>query len=246
MYFWAAPFVLVAFFILLILGIVPYCIFRIVCLKKFAQAWLGCFNRIVSRFIIWILGIDYSVSIDEESLNLIRSNKPVCFTANHTSFLDIPFVLCSVRGYLGFVMKKSIAFFPVVNLVAISMGCIFIDRSSREKSIEGIRKGVKRVKRGDSFLIFPEGTRSKTGSIGDFKHGSFRLAFEADVPVIPVVIKGVRQAFEDRTKCFARCKAQLCVLKPVLIKESDERSERFEKIESIESSIRETYASLGV
>lgn len=244
-FLWAVPLVVIIFAVHFVIGIIPFFILRLFALKKAARAWLGFTTKYGSELILKLLGVEFSTSIDPEAEKLIKGEKTVCFVSNHTSFLDTIFILRGVRGYLGFVIKKSIEFLPLVNMVAFAMGCIFVDRNNMQKSADGIRRGVKKIKKGNSMLIFPEGTRSKTGAIGTFRYGAFRLAYEAEVPVIPVVIKGVRQALEDRKKCFVHCKAQLCVLKPVLISSSESRAERFDKIESIENNVRETYASLG-
>ena len=69
------------------------------------------------------------------------------------------------------------------------MNCVFMDRSNIRKSAEAIVEGVNIIKSGYSLVIFPEGTRSKSNLIGEFKAGSFKLATKSKAPIVPVSIK---------------------------------------------------------
>jgi len=73
-------------------------------------------------------------------------------------------------------------------------GFIPVERGDREKSMAAIGRGAQSLKAGNSFLIFPEGTRSRTGNLLPFKKGGFIMAIEAQVPIVPVAVQGGRDA----------------------------------------------------
>ena len=69
-------------------------------------------------------------------------------------------------------------------------GMIFIDRKNREKAIAGIKRATEEIRGGKNVVIFPEGTRTRTGALGLFKKGGFNLAMDAGVPIVPMGIEG--------------------------------------------------------
>ena len=80
------------------------------------------------------------------------------------------------------------------------MYCVFMDRSSLRKSSEAIIHGIKILKDGHSLVIFPEETRSKGNSLGDFKAGSFKLATKSKKPIVPITISGSYKIMEANSK----------------------------------------------
>jgi len=220
-------------------------LFNILGLKKFASQWFYFHSRVLSGFIFKLVGLKLHVSMSESAQKIMKDKKAVCFFSNHTSMLDIPAVVFVSKVQTGFVAKAVVRKIPAINLLAKAMKCVFIDRSNRQDSINGIRNGVKILESGHSMLVFPEGTRSKTGAIAPFKPGSFRLAMESHTPIIPVTIKGLRQSMEGRKKFFGSFDAYIDFGNPVYISIDEDRDVRFEKITNFESNIRETYASLG-
>ena len=91
---------------------------------------------------------------------------------------------------IGFVAKKEMETWPVINIWMKRIQCVFLDRNNPREGIKSMKEAVEKIKNGYSVVIFPEGTRSKTGEIGEFKKGSFKLASDAKVKIIPVTIKG--------------------------------------------------------
>ena len=83
---------------------------------------------------------------------------------------------------------------PFIGWYMYATGMIFVDRSNRAKAIASLDRAGKLIKRGRDVLMFPEGTRSKTGKIGEFKKGPFMLATKGDIAVVPVAILGTEKA----------------------------------------------------
>jgi 1-acyl-sn-glycerol-3-phosphate acyltransferase len=79
------------------------------------------------------------------------------------------------------------------------IGCAKIDRSNREAAIASTRQAAERVRQGRSFIVYPEGTRSRDGNMLPFKKGAFHLAIEVGVPVVPVTVDGTYEAMPKGT-----------------------------------------------
>ena len=113
------------------------------------------------------------------------------FVSNHQSHLDIPILISITRHFLTFMAKKELFFVPMFGWCLAAQGHISIDRRSPRKARESFDRAVQRLKSEEiSLVIFPEGTRTRTGEIGDFKRGSFALAIESGLSILPIAIDG--------------------------------------------------------
>lgn len=242
--FYAVPLVMVLFLFNVALSVIPAFILRLFGLKKISDKWVGFNASLTSNLVLSILGGKTVVTGDTQSLEqLISSKAPVCYIANHTSMLDIPAAMGPLGLGMGFIAKKELMWVPVLNLIALSLHSIFIDRQSLKNSARAIRRGIKRIQSGKHMLIFPEGTRSKTGHVNSFKHGSFKLATESGAVIVPLVIKGTRELFENRKKVFENKKVFIKVLSPIETVGLS-RDQIFETIEKIEKEVSESYEKL--
>ena len=96
------------------------------------------------------------------------------------------------------------------------LDCVFIDRDNARQSVTALGTAAANMtQRGRSFIIFPEGTRSRGEEVGEFKNGGFRAALKAGVPVIPVVIDGTYKAMEANHMWIHPASVQVKVLPPV-------------------------------
>jgi len=241
---WGFLFVIPAFLISFFFGIIPGFILRFIGLRKAGDNWSFWSAYALSAFVIWLLGVRIHVIGDANATReLSRSGKPLCFVSNHTSILDIPAVL-SLRFKTGFVAKKELLLVPGVNAWILAIHSVFINRKNVRKGAKSIEKGVSNIKKGCPMYIFPEGRRSKTGEIGSFKKGSFRLATESQALIVPITIKGLRIGLEDRKKPFQHTDCWIHIGTPVQAPSKDDRDAVHSMIDSIESSIKSTYATL--
>ena len=135
------------------------------------------------------------VKLKVEGLENVDFSKPYVFVANHQSFIDIPCVFTALPTRLHFVAKEELKKFPFLGQYMTAMGMIFINRTSISKALESLKQAGELIKAGKSVIAFPEGTRTKTGEIGQFKKGPILLAAQAEVNIIPIKIEGARDVW---------------------------------------------------
>ena len=107
------------------------------------------------------------------------------FVGNHSSYFDIIVTGATIPGGVGFVAKDSLGKIPGLSSWMKRIHCLFLDRSDVRKGLQTILEGVDYLKEGYSMCIYPEGTRSTTGELGEFKGGSLKMAQRAKAPVVP-------------------------------------------------------------
>jgi 1-acyl-sn-glycerol-3-phosphate acyltransferase len=120
----------------------------------------------------------------------IQWHKPYVIVSNHQSNFDI--ILFGLFRHFKWLSKESLKKIPTVGWNMVMNRYIFIDRKNPQSRRKGLKQCRDWLKRGISVLIFPEGTRSKTGDLGDFQLGAFRMALKENVPLLPVVINGTQ------------------------------------------------------
>jgi len=132
------------------------------------------------------------VSVRVEGLERLTPGRTYVFVSNHQSIYDIPVIFDSLPYQLRIIAKSSLAAFPVLGWHLKRGGHLFVDRAHPDRA--GILKRWRNlVADGLSLIIFAEGTRSPDGHVARFKAGSFLLALEARLPVVPLSVIGTRQ-----------------------------------------------------
>lgn len=131
-----------------------------------------------------------SSKISVEGRENIPKNQAVLFVGNHKSYIDIPLMIKYVPQPLAFIAKSSLKKVPLFNTVMTLLGCLFIDRQNVRQAIGIIKQGIEKLEHGESLLVFPEGSRSKTSELLPFKQGSLKLAEKSHVAIIPFAIVG--------------------------------------------------------
>ncbi len=150
--------------------------------------------RLPLRMAAWywapLLFLGAGARLRVEGAERVDWSRPQVLVSNHASMIDIPALFRAVPVPLRFVSKREIARVPFVGWYARLMGMAFIDRGNARDAKRRLGDAAERLRDAATFAAFPEGTRSKDGSIGAFKGGALQLAIEAGVPVLPVAIEG--------------------------------------------------------
>lgn len=176
----------------------------------------------MSRNLIKLSGSQVKV-IGEEN---IPNDEAVLFISNHQSNFDIPLLLGFIDKPKAFIAKVELAKIPILSRWMKAMGCIFIDRGNVRQSLRAINEGANLLKAGHSLVIFPEGTRSKDGQLGEFKHGSFKLATKSNAPIIPVTIKGANKIMPKGKLAIRPSNVEVIISKPIYIDEEIKKDSR--------------------
>jgi 1-acyl-sn-glycerol-3-phosphate acyltransferase len=137
------------------------------------------------------------------------------FMPNHASFLDILLVLASIPHNFRFLVKEEFFSIPLLGLTVKSSGQIPLDRQSPRKGLQSIRQGADLLKKGVSIVVFPEGTRSRDGNIGEFKTTLFVLPIRTKTPVVPVLIEGTFEALPRGNVFLKRYPIKITFLDPL-------------------------------
>jgi 1-acyl-sn-glycerol-3-phosphate acyltransferase len=116
------------------------------------------------------------------------------YCSNHQSNVDPPVVFEALHPRLHILYKEELNAIPVLARAFRLGGFIPIDRRNRESAMRSIEAGASSLAAGNSFLIFPEGTRSRSGELLPFKKGGFLMAIKAQAPVVPIAVQGGRAA----------------------------------------------------
>ncbi|KAM1478449.1 hypothetical protein ACFX2I_025872 [Malus domestica] len=130
------------------------------------------------------------VRIKYEGLeNLPSPDTPAVYVSNHQSFLDI-YILFTIGRPFKFISKTSIFLYPVIGWAMFLMGVIPLKRMDSKSQLECLKRCIELINKGASVFFFPEGTRSKDGTLGAFKRGAFSVAAKTKVPVVPITLIG--------------------------------------------------------
>jgi 1-acyl-sn-glycerol-3-phosphate acyltransferase len=145
---------------------------------------------------------------------------PTCsyvIVSNHQSHYD-DFVL---YGWLGidfkWVMKKELRNIPALGVACDKLGHIYIDRSDKKTALHSLNEAKKKIRDGTSVIFFAEGTRSKTGLMGDFKKGAFFMALDLGIPILPITINGTGKILPPDTVDLLPGRATMTIHRPISV-----------------------------
>ena len=137
------------------------------------------------RFMVFMYGCTL------ESHGKVPENQTFVIMANHVSFLDVFAIPSVFTGKFSAVAASKNFKIPIYATFLKKLRVISIDRSNRKQSIEGIKKAEALLKEGYHIVILPEGTRTRSGDLGEFKKGGFHLAVNTKASILPIITKGL-------------------------------------------------------
>lgn len=130
----------------------------------------------------------------------IPFDRAAVYCANHQSNVDPPILFHVIHPRMHIVYKAEINAIPLLARAFRHGGFIPIERKNKESAMRSLEAGAQSIRAGNSFLIFPEGTRSKTAELLPFKKGGFLMAMKAQAPIVPIAVQGGRDAMRKGSK----------------------------------------------
>jgi 1-acyl-sn-glycerol-3-phosphate acyltransferase len=195
------------------LGVVFIFLFDDTVANRTTGVWWSRFNSFITPMRVTVIGKEN-----------IKKGQSYVVVSNHQSNYDV-FVLFGWLGIdLKWVIKTELRKYPVFGYATEKGGNIIIDRSNAKRAYESLQKTKLKVVNGASIIMLPEGTRSRTGQLGEFKKGAFWLAQELDLPILPVTITGTRKILPPKTLDLLPGRATMRIHAPVDIRAYSEDS----------------------
>jgi len=145
----------------------------------------------------------------------IPRDRAAVFCANHQSNVDPPILFDTLHPRMHIVYKAEIDAIPLLARAFRHGGFVPIDRRNKEAAMRSLDAGARSIQDGNSFLIFPEGTRSKTEEMLPFKKGGFLMALKAQAPIVPVAIQGGRDAMRRGSRIIRPVTVSIRVGAPI-------------------------------
>jgi 1-acyl-sn-glycerol-3-phosphate acyltransferase len=153
------------------------------------RTWRHALINRMARGFLWLTGQSPTVTVEAPI-----PERDVLLAANHSSYLDPLVLLAAIPGPLSFVAKEELAGQLIAGPFLRRIGTLFVRRTDVEGGVEDARKVLQAARSGERVIFFPEGTLTRMPGLLGFRLGSFQVAAEAGLPVVPVVIGGTRSA----------------------------------------------------
>ena len=163
------------------------------------------------RLALFTSGISFRVRGREH----VQLGRAAVYCSNHQSNVDPPVLFEALHPRMHILYKHEIDQIPILARAFRLGGFIPVDRRNREASLRSIENGASSIRSGNSFLIFPEGTRSRSDELLPFKKGGIHMAILAQAPIVPIAIRGGRSAMQRGTWLIRPVVVDIAVGEPV-------------------------------
>jgi 1-acyl-sn-glycerol-3-phosphate acyltransferase len=158
----------------------------------------------------------------------VPEDGPMVIAANHQSAFDIPLIPGYVYPGISFIAKKELSKVPGISWFIKALDGVYIDRGNKLQTAGAMRKILKILKEDGTILLFPEGTRSESGELGEFKEGSLSIPFKLGVDVLPVALDGTGKLMKKNGYLITPSRINLSIAGPISPK-GFESEEQFRK-----------------
>jgi 1-acyl-sn-glycerol-3-phosphate acyltransferase len=159
----------------------------------------GRWQHACARLWSWLILTTSGIRTRVEGIENLNPRKTAIYCANHQSAMDIPILFVNLPVQFRFVAKRSLFRMPFMGWHLKRSGHIPVDRERPREAIRSLDAAAEKIRAGSSVMLFPEGHRSRNGKMGQFKSGSFYLAIQAGVPVVPITLNGTRAVLKPDT-----------------------------------------------
>lgn len=188
---------------------------------------------LLGRHAVAVGEVILGLRIEYKGLHRIRKKQRYIYMPNHLSMLDGPLIFKSIPQNVRVILKQEVFRLPVVGQAMKEAHFIPVDRMGKEGGKRAVQRAVRMIKKNNvSFLIFPEGTRSRDGKLQKFRRGGFFMAIDSQTPIVPVSIKGTYELMPKGSYFIKKGKIKIIFHPPVLV-EGYHRKNMHELIEKV-------------
>jgi len=198
--------------------------------------------RCYAWFAMHFLGLNLTIEGKE---NLPEKKDNFILLSNHQSHMDIIVLIYALRYKISFIAKQELLKVPILGWTIKNQGHITIDRSDPRKSVSELKRVENLIENGRSVIMFPEGTRTENGQIGEFKKGAFMMAVHTGIPIIPCHIEGTYQYLNKHSLRMRPTKITLKIGKPILVQKITHPGEAKNAAMILLEKVREAILSLA-
>jgi 1-acyl-sn-glycerol-3-phosphate acyltransferase len=192
--------------------------------------------RLWARILLFLSSIPVEIS----GYRHVLMDSPQIFAANHQSDVDTLVALACTPIPFRWIAKKELFNVPLFGAAMRNAGYIAIDRGDHDSALKSLDEAARIIQKGHSVMTFPEGTRSKDGTIQPFKQGVFYLAIRAGVPIVPVTIIGASAIMRKRSLKINPSSVKLIFDKPIDVSGYTIET-RHQLIDEVRNTILENY-----
>lgn len=178
-------------------------------------------NRLWGRAIMWASGCTVEIT----GLENLLTDRGQILAANHQSGFDIFSITAFLPVQFRWLSKESLLRIPFMGWAMKAAGYIGIDRENARKAIVSLKQAIATVQTGTSLAIFPEGTRTMTGQLQEFKSGALYLAFKGQLPITPVTIIGTFNIMRKKSFILHPQHIRIIIDKPIMYDEIKDQPE---------------------
>jgi len=206
--------------------------------RSMRRAMAYKYNRLTAWWLYKVAGAKFVI----KGLDNVPTDTNFLLVSNHRSMLDIPLVMLQFKKPLIFIGKDAIRKWPFIGWWLDAMDGLFINRTNPKEGLKTILTAIDRINAGESCIIYPEGTRTKTKEIQPFKQGSLKLASKTGVPVIPMAVLGTDDVFENNHVNLRPETVYLTIGKPIYLSELS-KEDQLRSASYVQEIIEEMYQS---
>ena len=202
------------------------------------RSWRWVIMQYATRLLTLLTGCPLRVEGYE---NLLNPSQPCVYVANHASYLDGPFLIAALKRPFSFVAKAELNKQFIAGTFLRSIQTEFVERFDAKKGIEDIQRIAQTANKNRSLFFFPEGTFTRTPGLSSFHLGAFLTAVEADLPIVPIAIRGTRSILRANSARPNRGVIRIVIGKPIHIHEftQDEKIDSWSTALSLRDAARE-------
>jgi 1-acyl-sn-glycerol-3-phosphate acyltransferase len=185
---------------------------------------------VLARICVWV-GLKLAgVRVRVSGLEHLAEWRNTVLMANHESLLDPAVLLHALPVDIKVLVKQELFKVPFLGTAMLGAGLIPVDRANRERARVSIERAVQALRAGACFLVFPEGTRSRTGELGPFKKGVFLASMEAGSRIVPVALRGTRPLLPKGHFSISPGEVRVELLPPLAADPSGDRDQLIEDV----------------